>query len=175
MRARKCTVRAVRAGASSGWSHFDALQRRHVRRSWSTAAYFESSRVCRHVILSKVLQTLPWGLKSTPRSRWHPLGEGQKAGLLIHGFQFVNHLLTFYRELDLIKYFSFIQIRCVLRSLRIIAETLWNLRRNTSPWQRATVAQNRLTLRSRNPEISSPIEVLWHRYFRPNWRCLARP
>ena len=31
MRARKCTVRAVRAGASSGWSHFDALQRRHVR------------------------------------------------------------------------------------------------------------------------------------------------
>ena len=74
MRARKCTVRAVRAGASSGWSHFDALQRRHVRRSWSTAAYFESSRVCRPVILPKVLQTLPWGLKSTPRSRWHPLG-----------------------------------------------------------------------------------------------------
>ena len=38
----------------------------------STAAYFERSRVYRHVILSKELQTLPWGLESTPRSRWHP-------------------------------------------------------------------------------------------------------
>jgi hypothetical protein len=53
----------------------------------------------------------------------------------------------------------------VLRSLRIIAETLWNLRRNNSPWQRATVAQNRLTIRSRNPEISSPIGVLSASFF----------
>ena len=60
----------------------------------------------------------------------------------------------------MIKEFSFIRIRCVLRSLRIVAETLWNLRRNTSPWQRATVAQNRLTIRGRNPEISTPIGVL---------------
>ena len=74
MHARVCMVRAVRAGACTSCSHFDALQRRHVRRSWSTAAYFESSRVYRHVILSKELQTLPWGLESTPRSRWHPLG-----------------------------------------------------------------------------------------------------
>jgi len=89
---KKCEHGNARHGLCVQVLHLAGLQRRHVRRSWSTAAYFESSRVCRHVILSKVLQTLPWGLKSTPRSRWHPLGEGQKAGLLIHGFQFVNHL-----------------------------------------------------------------------------------
>jgi hypothetical protein len=70
------TVWAVFAGGSLSGSHFDALQRRHVRRAWSTAAYFESSRVCKHVILPKELQTLPWGLESAPRSRWHPLGRG---------------------------------------------------------------------------------------------------
>jgi hypothetical protein len=92
------TVWAVLAGGSLSGSHFDALQRRHVRRAWSTAAYFKSSRVCRHVILPKELQTLPWGLESTARCRWHPLGacaggrspisfstpfvQGQKPGVL---------------------------------------------------------------------------------------------
>ena len=43
---------------------------------------------------------------------------------------------------------------------------------NNSPWQRATVAQNRLTIRSRNPEISSPIGVLSASFFSPK---LAMP
>ena len=91
MHARVCMVRAVRAGACTSCSHFDALQRRHVRRSWSTAAYFESSRVYRHVILSKELQTLPWGLESTPRSRWHPLGACAGSRLQFHEFRFVKN------------------------------------------------------------------------------------
>ena len=41
------------------WSYFDALQRRRVRRSRARRRYFEGSRVCRHVIVSKELQTLP--------------------------------------------------------------------------------------------------------------------
>ena len=41
--------------------------RRRVRR-WSSTAQFEGSRVCRHVIWSKVLRTLPWWLKSTLRA-----------------------------------------------------------------------------------------------------------
>ena len=41
------------------WSYFDALQRRRVRRSRARRRYFEGSRVCRHVILSKELQTRP--------------------------------------------------------------------------------------------------------------------
>ena len=60
----------------------------------------------------------------------------------------------------------------MLRSLRIVAETLWNLRRNTSPWQRATVAQDRLTIRSRNPEISTSA---WARsatiFFKMGFHC----
>jgi hypothetical protein len=62
MHTRVCMVRAVRAGASTSWSHFDALQRRHVRRSDSTRA---SGRL-RHISkapVSRELQTLPWGLE----------------------------------------------------------------------------------------------------------------
>jgi hypothetical protein len=39
----------------------------YVWRSWSTAAYFESSRVYRHILSSKELQALPW-----PRARIDP-------------------------------------------------------------------------------------------------------
>ena len=52
--------------------HFDARHRRRVRRSRARLRYFEGSRVCRHVISSKVLRGASL-VKSTLRSRFHPL------------------------------------------------------------------------------------------------------
>ena len=51
--------RCLHAGACTSCSHLDALQRRRVRQSRARLRYFEGSRVYRHVILSKELQTLP--------------------------------------------------------------------------------------------------------------------
>jgi hypothetical protein len=54
----------VRASTSS--SYFDALQRRHVRRSRLRMRCFEGPCVCKHVTLPKVPRSFPWWLKSTP-------------------------------------------------------------------------------------------------------------
>ena len=51
--------RCPHAGACASCSHFNALQRRRARQSRARLQYFEGSRVCRHVILSKELPPLP--------------------------------------------------------------------------------------------------------------------
>ena len=71
-------VRAVRAGAS--WLHFDVLQCRRVRRSRARLRYFEGPRVCRHVILSRVLRTLPWWLKDPAQPRASAREQGTMPG-----------------------------------------------------------------------------------------------
>ena len=78
--ARARMVRAVRAGASASWSHSDALQRRRVRRSRARLRYFEGPRVCRHVILSRVLRTLPWWLKDPAQPRASAREQGTMPG-----------------------------------------------------------------------------------------------